>query len=299
MLFFRKKLSASVKQIALRGQKKRMRKSPKFLWGKFLLKITVYALLSLGLLYGMASLWSYLEEPLKAWGKSIYKQPLKRVEFKSDGVLTAQWVKPFLANLKPGIDLMAIDIFEIKQKLETCAQVKNAIVERQFPKTLKITVEERIPLLRLRLHDGKSTHEMFIDAEGVVFRGETTGDPKHYTIPFLSGITLKKTKGGYYEKVPNLDKVYQLLHIARTKYWPIYTQIEVVSIENLRQRSAPWSKITMRCQCATSIIFKDNDFDEQLKRLDFILNTPRVHDNLPVERIDLTLGGDAAVRFRK
>ncbi|MDR1434861.1 MAG: FtsQ-type POTRA domain-containing protein [Puniceicoccales bacterium] len=297
MWFFRKKSDPSVKQITAKGQKKCPSKFEKFSLGKFFFKITAYCLFLWGLFYGGNLLWSEIGAPLRAWSKSIYKQPLNCVKFKSNGVLTPQWVKPFLPDLRIGVDMMDIDIFAIKQKIETCSQIKTAVVERQFPGTLKITVEERIPLLRLLVRDGKLTNEMLIDGEGVVFHGEEISEFDRRSMPFLSGIVLKKTRDGYYEQVPMLDKVYRLIHIAKTKYWSIYAQMEVISIEKLKKKSVPWSRIDVRCQCASLVIFEDGDFDEQLKRLDLLLNTPKIRERLPVERIDLSLGKNAAIKF--
>jgi cell division septal protein FtsQ len=299
MWFFRKKSDHSVKQITPKGQKKYPSKFKEFSFWKFFFKITTYCLLLWGLFYGGNLLWPKIKVTLSALRKSIYKQPLNCVKFKSNGVLTPQWVKPFLSDLCMGIDMMAIDIFAIKRNIETCSQIKTTVVERQFPGTLKITVEERLPLLRLLVRDGKLTNEMLIDGEGVVFHGEEISEFDRRALPFLSGIVLKKTRDGYYEKVPMLDKVYQLLHIAKTKYWPIYAQMEVVSIEKLKKKSVPWSRIDVRCQCASLVIFKDGDFEEQLKRLDLLLNTPKIREHLPVKRIDLSLGKDTAIKFQE
>jgi cell division septal protein FtsQ len=299
MYFFPKKSDLRVKQILPKGQRPRAAKDEKFLWGRFFFKMTARCCALAGLVYGGKFLWLHFRENANTLLKSVYKQPLERVIFQSDGALTSQWVKPFLGDIRKGIDMMDVDIFALKRRIETCLQVKKVVVQRQFPGTLKMTLEERIPVLRLLVREGESVREMLIDGEGVVFYGESIPELERRTMPFLSGVVLKKISAGRYENIPTLDKVYQLLHIAKTKYWPIYAQMEVVSIEHLKKKSVPWSRINVRCQCAASVIFKDNDFDEQLKRLDFILNTPKIRDSLPVERIDLSLENDAVVKFQK
>jgi hypothetical protein len=140
---------------------------------------------------------------------------------------------------------------------------------------------------------------MFVDKEGVVFFCEKISELERKMMPFLSGTTLKRTADGQYENVEDLEKVCKLLTLAKTKYWPIYVQMEVISIEKLRKKNVPWSKINVRCHCASVVVFKDNDFDEQLKRLSFILSTQKVRNNLPVERIDLSFGKDAIINFRQ
>jgi hypothetical protein len=87
-----------------------------------------------------------------------------------------------------------------------------------------------------------------------------------------------------------LEKVCELLTLAKTKYWRIYALFAIFQSKNCEKKSVPWSKINVRCHCASTIIFKDSDLDEQLKRLSFILSTQKVKNNLPVERIDLSFG---------
>jgi hypothetical protein len=194
---------------------------------------------------------------------------------------------------------MEIDIFTIKRNIEQCSQIKEAHIERQFPDTIKVTLKERIPILRILVRDGQSHREMFVDGEGVIFSCESIAEIERKMMPFLSGMTLKRMGDGGYEKVETLEKVCELLTLAKTKYWPIYAQMEVISIEKLRKKNVPWSKINVRCHCASTVIFKDSDFDEQLKRLSFILSTQKVRNSLPVERIDLSFGKDAVINFRK
>ncbi|MDR1907090.1 MAG: FtsQ-type POTRA domain-containing protein [Puniceicoccales bacterium] len=245
------------------------------------------------MIYGSIVSCSWIRENTK----SIFTQPVCQIKFQTDGALNEAWVRSFL-TFPRGMDIMDVDIFAMKRKMEQCLQVKEAHIERHFPDTIKVTLRERVPLLRILVCEGQVRREMFVDGEGVVFPCERIAEIDRKMMPFLSGTTLKRIGNDQYEKVEALEKVCELLTLAKTKYWPIYAQMEVISIERLRKKNVPWSRINVRCHCASAVIFKDSDFDEQLKRLSFILSTQKVRNNLPVERIDLSFGKDAVINFR-
>ena len=298
MFLFRKKSSRKPKKIDLSKREKKDKKLDRKKddrLRKFVLRFTaVIFILGLGYV-GLKK--CNLSHHLVAWQKQVLKQPVKQILFHTDGNLTALWCKQYL-SLPGDTDILDVDIAALQQSIGKCSQVKKVTVMRKFPDTISIEVEERKPILRVMVQEGRSKKIMFIDGDGVVFPLEVGENFTQNQLPFLSGIDLTKEGNGY-RKVPNVDKVQELLVIARAKYWPIYAQIEVVEMSSLTRVNAPWSKIKMRCQFASQVIFKDSNFDEQLKRLDFILNTPKVKSRIPVNRIDLTYPKDAVVRFRK
>jgi hypothetical protein len=131
---------------------------------------------------------------------------------------------------------MDVDIFATKRKMEQCSKVKEAHIERQFPDTIKVTLLERIPVLRILVHEGQLHREIFIDGRGVLFSCERNAKIERKMMPFLSGMTLRRTGNGRSERPEALEKVCELLTLAKTRYWPIYAQMEVVSIEKLRKK---------------------------------------------------------------
>jgi cell division septal protein FtsQ len=294
MWIFGKKSSPGVKQITPKGQRKRETPPRRMFFFRGFLKFFLWVAFFGGLICFAFKGFSWIRKNIQP----IFTQPVCQIKFQTNGTLNRQWLRSFLA-FPQGTDIMDVDISAIKHRIEQCSQIEEAHVERQFPDTIQVTLRERIPVLRILVRDGQSHREMFVDGEGVVFSCESIAEIERKTMPFLNGTTLKRMGDGRYEKLETLEKVCELLTLAKTKYWPIYAQMEVISIEKLRKKSVPWSKINVRCHCASTIIFKDSDFDEQLKRLSFILSTQKVKNNLPVERIDLSFGKDAVINFRK
>lgn len=228
--------------------------------------------------------------------KEIFFQPVEQIEFETDGVLDGQWLSKYV-SIKKGSDIMDVDINAIHDKIVSIDQVKSAVVARKFPDTIKVEINERVPVLRMRVLDGVFRREMLVDADGYVFEGEKLSIMERKSLPFLAGVVLKKNKNNSYDPIEGVNRVCQLLDLARRQYWTIYAQIEVISLEKLSKKDKrPWSKIILQAQFSPRVIFKDYDFTEQLKRLDFILATPMIQKKLPIEQIDLTLQQDVVLK---
>ena len=71
---------------------------------------------------------------------------LKKVQFSTNGTITSRWLANNL-GLKKGLDLFDLDILEIRKKLENVQQIKEVSIEKIFPDTLLIKIDERVPLL--------------------------------------------------------------------------------------------------------------------------------------------------------
>lgn len=229
--------------------------------------------------------------------RRIFHQPVKKILFQTDGTLTLRWAGSRL-HLPKDVDIMAVDIDQLKERLEQTSQVKSAFIERKFPDTLLVKITERKPLLRVLVQEKRKKNALLVDEEGFIFSGENVPVVERKQLPFLDGTVVKK-KDGNYQRIEGLHRVRELLTLARAMYWQLYAQMEVISIEHSCKKAYPWSRIKIRCQFASQVIFKDKDFDEQLKRLDFILSTPRVKQRIPVAKIDLSYMKDGVVQFRR
>ena len=93
---------------------------------------------------------------------------------KSQGVIP-QHVLIQWTGLQPGDNLLAFHLAEIKRNLELSPFVHEASVERLFPETLRIQVQERRPIAQIRLlrpefQEGGSIGLMslLVDGDGVV-----------------------------------------------------------------------------------------------------------------------------------
>ena len=99
-----------------------------------------------------------------------------------------------LADIKGDEFFFSIDESLIAQRIESFAPVKSATVEKVFPNTLRIGVEQRKALaICLADVDGK-TVPLAIDADGVVF--QIGASVENLELPVLSGLTFNKVELG-------------------------------------------------------------------------------------------------------
>src|SRR5258705_7962906 len=57
---------------------------------------------------------------------------------------------PQWAGVKPGANLLALDLARIKRDIELAAMIKSAAVERVLPHTLRVRLTEREPIARIK-----------------------------------------------------------------------------------------------------------------------------------------------------
>lgn len=282
----------------LGGSARRRVKSP-WVWrrrlhlvGKILWVLCGLLLLSMGG-YWLWQKASDAEEPI---GISAPDQPLERILFRTDGVLPDQWLSRTV-DLKLGSNLMLIDIYDLKDRLEKVGQVQSATVERVFPNALRISVKEHSPVLRLVVQSTDGVLQQQIVAEdGTVYDGigytRTALKRLPYLQPFLHG-------DGSHLPLLGIPKVAELLRVSQKEYPMLWKTWEVVSLEHYSGDSRlPGQVIELRTKLIPRILFGANkDFALQLNRLDYILGKVKASGNPSVERIDLSLRGLAAVQF--
>jgi hypothetical protein len=259
----------------------------------------VMGVVVVGLVYGF---YLFLAERYPAIKQGLFIQPVRRIDFRSDGVLSARWANG-IVSVKKDIDIMAVNIFEIKDRFELFRQIKHVEVKRVFPDTIKIHISERWPVLRVLVQEkdtGKTVRtQMFVDSEGVVFPGMGYSKEVMDNLPYLDGAMIKKDKrSNQYECTDGIDRIAELMSVARKNYPNIYSKIEVVSSDKIAgKQTTPWQRIKLRCSFAREVIFGDSDFEEQLRKLDFVLSDPKVSHRLPVHRLDITVGKEVVVKF--
>ena len=97
----------------------------------------------------------------------------------TDGRLTpdelTQW-----AGVSPGMNIIALDIRAVEQRLRQHPWVHTAVVTREFPQRLYLTVRERHPIARIRHSQGA-----YLDGNGDSFIAPASRTPD---LPYVSGL---------------------------------------------------------------------------------------------------------------
>ncbi|MEK7780648.1 MAG: FtsQ-type POTRA domain-containing protein [Verrucomicrobiota bacterium] len=141
----------------------------------------------IGTILGVLALWRGGEWVLN---RVVYENPafaIRSVEVQTDGVIAPHQLRLW-ANVRLGQSLLGPDLLEkVKRNLEMVPAIETVSVERVLPKTLRIRVTEREPVLQIAVPQATPRGVMenlifHLDAKGVVMQPL---DPKQRTKPFL------------------------------------------------------------------------------------------------------------------
>lgn len=257
------------------------------------IRTTAFLLVLGGTAAGVA--WWALEggftAPADKLAPVVKAEPLREVVVLSDGVLREAWVKERL-QLPPDIALMAVDLVAVKARLESSGQVRNAVVAREFPDTLVVTLEERSPVVRVMVPLDPTQPEAFLVArDGVVYRGSNYDSALIERLPWLDGVRLTRN-GDEILPLAGLERVSELLlagqqdapHLART--W------QVISL-------AEHPRLVVRTATVREIVFEPGNYRRQFARLDYLLDLYReqgiARDG--IARLDVSMPSQVVVSF--
>lgn len=113
-----------------------------------------------------------------------------------------------LANIDDGTRLYDLDLLQIRNDVISHYFLKDAVVERDLPSTVRITVTERVPVAMINTGEVR-----FLDAEGVVLPHTVSGEV--FDLPFISGLAsgLKTTVGTRLDH-PDVAEALAIIHAA-------------------------------------------------------------------------------------
>ena len=119
--------------------------------------------------------------------KFIYENSafaIQRVDVQTDGVIAPEQLRHW-TGVKPGANLIALDLAAVKRNLELVPAIDSVSIERVLPRTLKIRVTERVPVAQVNVPrtdgaNGIMVSVFQLDAAGVVMQPL---DPRLCTIP--------------------------------------------------------------------------------------------------------------------
>ncbi len=118
---------------------------------------------------------------------------VQNIDIKSDLPLTRDEILT-LAQLGGREYFFAVDVKALEERLEAHPRVKDAVVEKVFPDTLKLTLYSRRPVFLSYTASGSRTLPVVFDEDGVLFeRGQTLSERD---LPVLSGFKLAQNASG-------------------------------------------------------------------------------------------------------
>jgi hypothetical protein len=226
-------------------------------------------------------------ETLKFSGSAV---PIKQIQFSSDGALSHQWFARWLGPVRQK-SLLDIDLKELHAELIKEEQIIGAQILRVFPAKLVVRIEERHPVLVLRLKD-KNTgfKDWFVSADGSVYRGEGYSNSWISTLPSLkvspTELKLNATGEGF-QKLSGIPYVAPLLELARRQYPDFYRDWSIVSYDRPSEDD-PGAHILVKSKKVGRIRFAPTAYASQLRRMRYLLTEPRFRQSQFIRSIDLS-----------
>ena len=223
----------------------------------------------IGLVIGAYACWRGGEWVLN---RVAYENPafaITSIEAQTDGVIVPDQLRRW-ANVKPGENLLALDLARVKRDLEMVPMIATVSVERILPKTLRIRVTEREPVaqvavLRSNGRGGVETAVFHLDAAGFVIQPL---DPRQRTrplaqgddsLPLLRGIKPGDLQPG--RAVESLAVQAALKLAADFAYSPMAGLVDLKTID-----VSSTGVLTVKTGQGSEVTFAFENLDQQLRR---------------------------------
>ncbi len=183
--------------------------------GLYLLLVTV------GPFFGLYLIWRIGEVALNAFVYQNSDFAIQQIDVKTDGVIAPEQLRRW-TGVKPGANLIALDLAAVKRNLELVSVIDSVSVERVLPRTLKIRVTEREPIAQVNVPradgaNGIAVAVFQIAADGVVMQPL---DPRLCTVslsqlnsqlPVIAGLNAFQLQPGRRVELPPVRAALNLI----------------------------------------------------------------------------------------
>lgn len=145
---------------------------------------TIAATVFFGTVFGLFLMWRTGEWALDRFVYENSAFAIQNIEVQTDGVIPPDELRRW-SNVRPGANLIALDLAAVKRNLELVPEISGVWVERVLPRTLRIRVTERRPVAQVNVptatRSGGIVLTVFqLDADGYVMKPL---DPRQQVIP--------------------------------------------------------------------------------------------------------------------
>lgn len=217
--------------------------------------------------------------------------------FKTDGVLAERWfLNRFGEILKT--EVRQIDVSGLKSLLEKEGQVSSATVTLTLPSRLTVQVNEREPILRVRVRDGEGQATILLVArDGTLYQGEGYPGETLRRLPGTTGLKVRRLPGGY-EPIKGMDSIARILDYTKENLPTVYQNWQVVDLRDWNpERDYRPSLVRVGSSEIEEMVFSTSGIERQIERLASILNHTQEHHLGYPKFIDLSYGEEAVIRY--
>jgi cell division protein FtsQ len=212
---------------------------------------------------------------------------VKRVTIEGNRIVETAEITQ-LIKVPKNTQLQDVDLMAVRRDILSHHFIKDVVVERDLPATLKVTIKERVPLAIIN-----STEILYLDEDGVVLPHSMS--KQLFDLPVLTGMPegISLTPGTLI-KHPDIQEALQILATSRLVNKELYHMISEVRLRNggdIVLYAAEWG---------VPIIFGHGEIANKLVRLESFWNSAvreRGFDNL--QYVDLRFDDQVVVRWNK
>jgi cell division protein FtsQ len=212
---------------------------------------------------------------------------VKRVTIEGNRIVETAEITQ-LIKVPKNTQLQDVDLMAVRRDILSHHFIKDAVVERDLPATLKVTIKERVPLAIIN-----TTEILYLDEDGVVLPHSMS--KQLFDLPVLTGMPegISLTPGTLI-KHPDIQEALQILATSRLVNKELYHMISEVRLRNggdIVLYAAEWG---------VPIIFGRGEIANKLVRLESFWNSAvreRGFDNL--QYVDLRFDDQVVVRWNK
>jgi cell division protein FtsQ len=254
-----------------------------------------------GTVLGVYILWRAGEATLNVLVYENADFAIQRVDVQTDGVIAPDQLRRW-SGVRPGANLIALDLAEVKRNLELVPAIQSVSVERILPHTLKIRVAERDPIAQVNVPHvngagGIAVSVFQLDADGVVMQPL---DPRVCTVPLaqardqlpvIAGLNVYQLQPGHRVDLPQAKAALQLISA--------FGRSPMAGLVDLRRIdvSAPGVIVVTTGQ-GGEITFGLDNLDQQLQRWREIYDLGR-SKNMAIYSADLAVENNVPVRWMR
>jgi cell division protein FtsQ len=260
---------------------------------------TVACCVVFGTVFGIYLLWRTGEFLLNQFVYENADFAIQNVEVQTDGVIAPEQLRRW-SRVKPGQNLIGLDLAEVKRNLELVSVIESVSVERILPHTLSIHVTERDPVAQVDVPHvdaagGVEVSVFQLDANGVVMQPL---DPRACTIPLaqmndqlpvLAGLNVYQLQPGRQVESPQVQAALQL--VAAFDHSPMTGLVDLRRIDV----SSPQVIVVSTGQ-GSEITFGLQNLEQQLGRWREIYDLG-LRLNRNVASADLAVANNVPVRW--
>ncbi|MEJ0091542.1 MAG: FtsQ-type POTRA domain-containing protein [Limisphaerales bacterium] len=253
-----------------------------------------------GTVFGLYLLWRSGEWALD---KFIYENStfaIQSIEVQTDGVIAPEQLRRW-TNVKPGANLIALDLASVKRNLELVPVIDTVSIERVLPHTLMIRVTEREPVAQVNvptagMADGIAYHVFQLDMNGFVMKPL---DPRLRVIPLsqmsaqlpeIKGLNMLELQPGHRAESPQVQAALQL--IGAFDHSPMTGLVDLRSVDVSRT-----GVIVAKTGQGSEITFALGNMEQQLARWRGIYDFGKKMNKGDIATADLAVSNNVPVRW--